>query len=62
MPQNLTQSAKTKSNQGLLASGPDPYGQRPNSQPEPNQIRAGFVCSMVQAVCGRMQPSLKVGN
>ena len=46
-----------------LVSGPDPSG--PNlTQSARTQSDPGWFCTiiMIQAVCGRTQPSLKVGN
>ena len=45
-----------------LASGPDLFGQKPDTVSQ-NQIRSSLVLhNTIQAVCGRTQPSLKVGN
>ena len=44
-----------------LASRLDPFAKTWHSQPVPNQIWA-VLFNMIGAVCGRTQPSLKVGN
>ena len=44
-----------------LASGPDPFGQ--NLTVNQNPIRFGMIFhNMIRAVCGKTQPSLKVGK